>query len=155
MSAKEKIESYLKDNNVAYGVRRHAPAFTAQQVAESEHVSGRLVVKVVIVKANGDDLRMVALPAPLNVNLSKAAALMGVPEVRLAHEDEFAARFPGCEVGAMPPLGNLYGMPVYVDRSLTEDETIIFQAGTHEHAIQMKYADFERLVQPLAGDLAN
>lgn len=82
------------------------------------------------------------------MSLTKAAEATGAKEVRLAHEDEFAAAFPDCEVGAMPPFGNLYGLPVFADAELAQDETIVFNAGTHEDTIHMKYADFQRLVQP-------
>jgi Ala-tRNA(Pro) deacylase len=55
---------------------------------------------------------------------------------------------PGCETGAMPPFGNLYGLPVYVDQTLTRDEEIDFNAGSHTELLQLAYADFERLVKP-------
>jgi Ala-tRNA(Pro) deacylase len=97
---------------------------------------------------------MLALPAPHRADLNKAAVALGAREVRLAHEEEFAAAFPDCEVGAMPPFGNLYDLPVYVDNALAEDETIIFSAGTHTDTISMKYADFERLVKPTVAAFA-
>jgi Ala-tRNA(Pro) deacylase len=128
-------------------------AYTAQRVAESEHIPGKMVAKAVMVFADGQPV-MLALPADYRVNFEKAAEVLGAKAVRLAHEDEFAATFPDCEIGAMPPLGNLYGLPVYVDRNLAEDETIVFQAGTHADTMSVKYADYERLVQPTVADLA-
>lgn len=147
MSCKEKLEAHLRENAVPFEVHHHPPAYTAQRVAEAEHVSGSTVVKVVMAFADGK-MVMFALPAPRHVSLGKAAEATGAREVRLAHEDEFAAVFPDCEVGAMPPFGNLYGIRVYVDDELARDETIVFNAGTHQDTIHMKYADFQRLVQP-------
>jgi Ala-tRNA(Pro) deacylase len=100
-------------------------------------------------------MAMLALPANLRVNLTKAAEALGSREVRLAHEDEFQAAFPDCDVGAMPPFGNLYRLKTYVDESLSDEETIVFNAGTHEDTVHMKYADFERLVQPARASFAS
>ena len=153
MSCKEKLEAHLRENAVPFEVHHHPPAYTAQRVAQAEHVSGRTVVKVVMAFADGK-MVMLALPATRHVDLAKAAEAAGSREVRLAHEEEFAATFPDCEVGAMPPFGNLYGIPVYVDAELAKDESIVFNAGTHEDTIHMKYADFERLVKPSRGNLS-
>ena len=147
MSCKEKLEGHLREQGVPFEVHHHPPAYTAQRVAEAEHVTGKMMVKVVMAFADGR-MVMLAVPAPKHVSLTKAAEATGAQDVRLAHEDEFAAAFPDCEVGAMPPFGNLYGLPVYADTELAQDETIVFNAGTHEDTIHMKYADFERLVRP-------
>jgi Ala-tRNA(Pro) deacylase len=111
------------------------------------------VVKVVMVLADGE-LAMLAMPAPYQADLERVAEVLGASEVRLAHEEEFAPAFPDCEVGAMPPFGNLYGLPVYLDEALAEDETIVVQAGTHSDTIRLKYADFERLVRPTVARFA-
>ena len=140
---------YLRTNKVPYEVQHHPVAYTAQEIAERGHVSGKTLAKVVIVLADGN-LVLLALPAPCTVDLDKV--MLEAKEVRLAHEDEFAAAFPGCEVGAMPPLGNLYGLPAYVDQTLAEHETIVFQAGTHADTISIKYADFGRLARPNVAD---
>ena len=153
MSCKEKLEAFLREHSVPFEVHHHPPAYTAQRVAQAEHVSGRLVVKVVMAFADGK-MVMLALPAHRNANLAKAAEAAGAKEVRLAHEDEFAAAFPDCDVGAMPPFGNLYGIPVYVDSKLAEDETIVFNAGTHEDTIHMTFTDFRQLVEPTMADLS-
>jgi Ala-tRNA(Pro) deacylase len=147
MTCKEKLEAHLREQGVPFEVHHHPPAYTAQRVAEAERVSGKLMVKVVMAFADGK-MVMLAVPAPKHVSLTKAAEATGAKDVRLAHEDEFAAAFPDCEVGAMPPFGNLYGLPVYADAELAQDETIVFNAGTHEDTIHMRYADFERLVKP-------
>jgi Ala-tRNA(Pro) deacylase len=153
MQCKERLETYFRESGVPFQVQHHPMAYTAQRVAESEHIPGKMVAKAVMVFADSQPV-MLALPADYRVSFEKAAGALGVKEVRLAHEDEFADTFPDCEVGAMPPLGNLYGLPVYVDRHLAEDETIVFQAGTHADTMSLQYADYERLVHPTVADLA-
>lgn len=153
MRCKERLEAYLREQGVPFQIQHHPIAFTAQEVAASEHVPGRMVVKVVMVVADSKPV-MLALRATDRVELRTLAAVLGVTEVRLAEEREFGALFPDCELGAMLPFGNLYGVPVYVDSALAEDETIVFQAGTHTDTMSLKYADFARLVQPAVADFA-
>jgi Ala-tRNA(Pro) deacylase len=128
-------------------MKHHRLAYTAQAVAASEHVPGKQVAKVVVVFAD-DRLVMLVLPASYRIDLMQVSAAIGARSVYFAGEGELAAVFPDCEVGAMPPFGNLYNVPVYVDRSLAEDETIVVQAGTHTDTISLKYADFARLARP-------
>ena len=154
MNCKERLEAYLRENKVPFQIVHHPLAYTAQEVAAAEHVPGKMLAKVVMVFGDGK-LAMLALPAPQRVDLSKAAAVLGAREVRLAHEQEFVAAFPDCEVGAMPPFGNLYDLPVYVDKALAEDEEIVFQAGTHTDTMTLKYADFERLAKPKVAEFAH
>jgi Ala-tRNA(Pro) deacylase len=142
-----KLKEFLDAQGVRYDVRWHRRAFTAQEVAASEHVPGREMAKVVMLRAGGEYL-MAVLPAPYHVGLDRFGKAAGRPDVRLATETEFAGLFPGCEAGAMPPFGNLYNIPVWVDESLTRDEEIVFNAGNHEQTVHMKYTDFARLVQP-------
>jgi Ala-tRNA(Pro) deacylase len=151
MSGKERLETYLREHNVAFQEDHHPIAYTAQEVAAAEHVPGHLVAKSVLVVADGR-MVMLALPAIYQVDLRRVAEMLGAPDARLAREDEFANVFPDCELGAIPPFGNLYQLPVYVDRSLAEDETIIFPAGTHTDTISVPYADFDRLVNPSLAD---
>jgi Ala-tRNA(Pro) deacylase len=99
-------------------------------------------------------MAMLSLPAPYQVDLEKASKMLGAQEARLAQEEEFEGAFPDCEVGAMPPFGNLYGLPVYVEEALAEDETIFFRAGTHTDTMSVGYADFERLVEPTVAEFA-
>ena len=153
MQCKEQLESYLREKRVAFQVQHHPRVYTAQEVAASEHIPGKMLAKVVMVLADGATV-MLALPAPSKVDLAKAGAVLGAREVRLAREEEFAAAFPDCEVGAMPPFGNLYDVPVYVDKTLSEDDTIVFQAGSHTDTMSLNYADFERLAQPVVADFA-
>lgn len=154
MDCKARLENYLRENGAPYSLHHHPPAFTAQAVAESEHVSGKSVAKVVVVFKDGQ-MAMLALPASLRVNLPKAAEALGAGEVRLAKEDEFQAAFPDCDVGAMPPFGNLYDLETYVDKNLAGAKEIVFNAGTHEDTIHLQYADFQRLVQPKIAEFAS
>jgi Ala-tRNA(Pro) deacylase len=155
MNCKRRLEDYLRENGVPYQAQHHARAITAQEVAAAEHVPGRMFAKTVMVTTEEDEMAMFALPAPYHVNPEKAAAALDARETRLAEEERFAQAFPDCEVGAMPPFGNLYGVPVYVDRTLAEDETIVFRAGTHTDTMSVLYADFERLVEPTLADFAD
>jgi Ala-tRNA(Pro) deacylase len=143
------VTEFLDRENVRYEVLPHLRTYTAQGSAAALHVSGREFAKAVILKTASGSLAMAVVPAARPVSLEAAEAALG-ERVELASEDEFACRFTGCEVGAEPPLGNLYGMPVYVDDSLRADPEIVFNAGTHGEAIRMRYADFERVVRPTA-----
>jgi Ala-tRNA(Pro) deacylase len=126
---------------------RHSPAFTAAEVASSAHVTGRDFAKTLVVKI-GNDLAMVVLPANRRLVLDDLREMLESPQVQLATEAEFRSRFPDCELGAMPPFGNLYDMPVYVSSSLSDEPEIAFNAGTHTEVVKMAYSDFERLVDP-------
>lgn len=147
MQCKERLEVYLREHQVPFQVQQHARVFNAQKIAESEHIPGKMVAKTVIVLADNKMILLV-LPASYRVDLNKVQAVLGAKEIRLAHEAEFAATFPDCEVGSIPPFGNLYGIPVYVEKSLADQETMVFPVGTHTDTMSLKYADFERLVQP-------
>ena len=147
MQCKERLETYLHEHQIHFHVQQHAQAFSAQQIAESEHISGKMVAKTVIVMVD-NKMIMCVLPASHRVDLDKIQAMLGAKEVRLAHEAEFVRAFPDCAVGTMPPFGNLYGLPVYVEKSLTEDETIVFPVGTYTETMSLRYADFKRLVHP-------
>lgn len=142
----QKLKQFLDSQHVKYVTIRHSPAFTAQEIASSAHIPGRELAKTVMVKVDGT-MAMVVLPASHRVDLELVADATGA-NVELAGEREFEQLFPGCEIGAMPPFGNLYGMPVWVARSLTEDEEIAFNAGSHTELIRLAYRDFERLVSP-------
>ena len=153
MECRERLENYLRENQVRFEEHHHPRAVSAQEVAASEHVPGRMLAKTVMVLADGE-MVMLALPAPYQVDLEKAAAALGVDEARLAEEEEFEDSFPDCEVGAMPPFGNLYGVPVYVEKTLAEDETMVFRSGTHTETMSVTYTDFERLVEPIVVQFA-
>ena len=153
MECRDRLENYLRNNRVPFEEQHHPRVVSAQEVAASEHVPGRMLAKTVMVLSDGE-IAMLALPAPYQVDLEKAAAALGVDEVRLAEEEEFADTFSDCEVGAMPPFGNLYGVPVYVEKTLAEDETIVFRSGTHTETMSVSYSDFERLVEPTVAQFA-
>ncbi len=147
MNCKERLETYLRKHQVPYQLQHHTQAFSAQKIAEREHIPGKTVAKPVIVMADGQLIELV-LPATYQVDFNKLQSILGAKDLRLAHESEFVNIFPDCEVGAMPPFGNHYGIAVYVDRHLTEDESIVFPVGTHTDTMSLKYADFEQLVHP-------
>ncbi len=142
-----KLQEYLDTHHVKYVYIKHSPAFTAQELAASAHIPGEDVAKTVVVKMDGV-MAMVVLPAPEMVRINHLREVTGAQEVRLASEGEFKARFPDCEVGAMPPFGNLYEMATFVDERLARDHEIAFNAGTHTELIRMAYRDFEELVEP-------
>jgi Ala-tRNA(Pro) deacylase len=153
VECRDRLENYLRENQVRFEEHHHPRAVSAQEVAASEHIPGRMLAKTVMVLADRE-MVMLALPAPYQVDLEKAAAALGVHEARLAEEEEFEDSFPDCEVGAMPPFGNLYGVPVYVEKTLAEDETIVFRSGTHTETMSVSYSDFERLVEPTVAQFA-
>jgi len=143
----DRLKKYLEENHVRYVTVSHSPAFTAQEIAASAHVPGKDLAKTVMVKLDGK-MAMVVLPAPDKVSAARLKEITGAHDVELATEHEFAELFPKCEVGAMPPFGNLWGMDVFADSHLCEDETIIFNAGSHTELVRLAYADYERLVHP-------
>lgn len=142
-----KVREYLDSHTVKYMVISHSPAYTAQEVAQKTHISGKEVAKTVMVKIDGR-MAMVVLPATYEIDFHRLKKVLGAARVELAGEDDFRALFPDCEAGAMPPFGNLYDIPVYVDESLSEDADIAFNAGTHTEVIRMSFEDFEGLVNP-------
>jgi Ala-tRNA(Pro) deacylase len=142
-----KLREFLDAQGAAYVAISHAIAYTAKEIAALTHISNQELAKTVIVKIDGE-LAMAVLPASYEVDLSSLRAATGARSLSLAKESEFKDRFPECEIGAMPPFGNLYGMAVYVDESLTKDKDIAFNAGSHNELLQVSYADFERLVKP-------
>ena len=141
------LKNFLDQNGVKYVVITHSPAFTSQEIAAKAHISGEEVAKTVIVKID-DRLAMAVLPASLKVDLPELQQAIGAGRIEIAKEEEFRSRFPECDVGAMPPFGNLYGMDVYVADGLVEDEEIAFNAGSFTELIKLAYSDFERLVRP-------
>jgi Ala-tRNA(Pro) deacylase len=142
-----KLKAYLDENRVRYITIQHSVAFTSQEVAAKMHIHGWELAKTTILKADGKFV-MAVLPAPCKVNLDRLRRETGAKSVVVAAEEEFRSLFPECELGAMPPFGNLYGVPVYVEEQLAEDESIVFNAGTHTEALRMDYKDFARLVKP-------
>ncbi len=153
MPVAKKLRAFLDEHRVRYWVLKHHEEFTSQQIAQALHIPGQELAKVVIVKAGGE-LIMAVLPASLLVDLEAFARAAGVEQAELATEEEFKGSFPDCEVGAMPPFGNLYDMKVLVDKNLTEDEEIVFEAGNHKEAIKIAYSDFAELARPIVAEYA-
>lgn len=149
-----RLKEFLDSNNVKYVTIIHSLAFTALDIAQSAHIPARELAKTVIIKINGDPT-MVVVPAAYRVKLDLLREAFDTPNVELASEREFSNLFPDCEVGAMPPFGNLYDLPVFVAESLTEDNEIAFNAGSHSEVVKIAYRDYESLVQPSLVVLAN
>jgi Ala-tRNA(Pro) deacylase len=142
-----KLKDFLDKHNIQYVTCIHSTAYTSQQIAASAHIPGKDLAKTVMVKLDGD-MVMAVVPASYRIDLEKLKKIAKAKKAALADEAEFKNMFPDCEVGAMPPFGNLYDIPVYVSESLAEDEEIAFNAGSHRELIKMTYNDFERLVKP-------
>ena len=143
----KKLKEFLDSNNIKYLSVKHSPAYTAQEVAAKSHISGKEMAKTVIVRIN-NQMAMAVLPASYKIDFEALSNVTGTDNVDLAGEEEFKYMFPDCEIGAMPPFGNLYNLDVYVAETLAEDEEIAFNSGTHTELIRMNYKDFECLVKP-------
>ncbi|MDX2412420.1 MAG: YbaK/EbsC family protein [Woeseiaceae bacterium] len=143
----QKLQDYLDQHEIQYVTISHSPAYTAQRIAEMTRIPGKELAKTVIVKID-DKFAMAVLPASRRVNLRHLQEAIGADEVTLSSETEFKELFPDCEVGAMPPFGNLYDMGVYVAEQLTEDDEIAFNSGSHSELVKMSYNDFANLVTP-------
>ena len=143
----KKLKEFLDSHQVKYVSMMHSPAFTSQEIAASAHISGKQLAKIVIIKVD-KRLAMVVIPANGQINFVKLKEVLSVQDIDLAAESEFKNNFSGCEVGAMPPFGNLYDMPVFVSSQLAQQDHILFNAGSHSELMQLAYRDFERLVKP-------
>jgi len=143
----KKLKDFLDGQNIKYVTISHSKAYTAQEIAGSAHIPGKELAKTVMLKIDGK-MAMAVLPASHKVNFDLLKKTVEASDIELAGEREFRDLFPQCEVGAMPPFGNLYGMEVFVAESLSEDEEIAFNAGSHTELIRLAYKDFERLVRP-------
>jgi len=153
MSGAMSIHEFLREARVPYTVVPHHPAFTAQEEAAATHIPGRDWAKVVVCVVDGRPVQAV-LPAPLIVDLESFLELVGGSAIRLATEDELPLLFPGCEPGAVPPFGPLYGQPIFVDVRLALEPRIVFNAGLYTEAIAMRWVDFARAVRPVVGNFS-
>ena len=142
-----KLKKILDEHQVKYVTISHSEAYTAQEIAALAHIKGDEFAKTVMLKIDGE-MVMAVLPASYKIDFNKLFRLGLGENVRLANEMEFKDKFPECEVGAMPPFGNLYDMPVYVAESLMKDEEIAFNSGTHKELIKMKTEDYINIVHP-------
>jgi len=150
MPIPQRIRDYLDSQNVPYETLHHSQAFTAQEVAHSMHVSGKKCVKAVM--AEGDNKTyLLVMPASHRLNFQELRAALKVSRLEMLVESELVELFPDCDWGAVPPFGNLYGIDVWVDKTVASTETILFCAGTHEDCIRMRYSDFAKLTRPFVG----
>jgi Ala-tRNA(Pro) deacylase len=143
----QRLQQYLDQQGVKYRVITHSPAFTAQDVAEVAHVPGRVMAKVVMMTLDGQ-MAMIVVPAPKKIHPDSLARSLSAKEVTFLHENNFREKFPDCDVGALPPFGNLYEMPVYIDTELAQQEEIVFSAGSYRELFSLPMKDYLRLVQP-------
>ncbi|MBI3307076.1 MAG: YbaK/EbsC family protein [Candidatus Omnitrophica bacterium] len=151
MGLPTRLTKFLKKHKVYYQVQVHPQTFTASETAQAEHISGRKLAKVVMVNAEGRDV-MVVLPSNRVVDLFKLSTALGTQDVRVESEKEFKDLFPDCEAGAMPPIGKIYGMPCYADKSLSEEKELYFNAGNHLETIEVSTADFLRVSKAVMGN---
>ncbi|MHB8906167.1 MAG: aminoacyl-tRNA deacylase [Melioribacteraceae bacterium] len=141
------LREFLDQNKIRYVTVKHSVAYTAQEIAASAHIKGKELAKTVLIKADGK-MAMCVLPASYKIDFDLLKEALGGKNIRLANEVEFKDKFPECDVGAMPPFGNLYGMDVYVEEILAKDEEIAFNACSHIELLQMSFKDYGRLVKP-------
>ena len=146
MPVKE-LKNLLDTRHIKYMAINHSPAYTAQEIASEAHIPGKEMAKTVMVKLDGK-LAMTVIPANYQVDFDSLQKVTGAKKVELAIEEEFKYTFPDCEIGAMPPFGSLYNMETYVAESLTDDEQICFNAGSHHELIKLAYKDYEEMVHP-------
>jgi Ala-tRNA(Pro) deacylase len=149
----EKLKEFLDKSNIKYVIVIHSGAYTAQEVAESAHISGKELAKTVVVKIDGK-MAMAVLPASCKVELELLRKAAGGSSIELAGEEEFKGAFPDCEPGAMPPFGNLYGLDVFIDEILGGQDEIAFVAGSYTEVVRLSTKDFSRLVKPKVGRFA-
>ncbi len=143
----KKLKEYLDNQGIEYVAINHSLAYTAQRIAAAAHISGKDLAKTVMLKVDGK-MKMAVLPASCKINMEQLREAINAGIIEIASEKEFKDLFPECEVGAMPPFGNLYGMDVFVAEKLTEDEEIAFNAGSHRELIKLSFKDYQKLVNP-------
>jgi Ala-tRNA(Pro) deacylase len=152
MACIDTLTAYLRENNVPFTLQEHEPTFTAREAAAAAHLPALMTAKVVIVAAD-EAFVMLVVPAAYRVDMSRVHELLGANLVRLAEERELALVFPDCAIGAMPPFGNLYGIPVYIDPKLAAQAHLVFQPGAHTATMSIAYPDYARLVHPRAAPI--
>ena len=150
MAIPQRILDYLDSQNVSFETLHHSQAFTAQEVAHSLHVSGKKCVKVVVARGDNKPV-LVVMPASHRLNFQELKSALKANQMEMLLESELVGLFPDCDLGAVPPFGNLYGIDVWVDRAVASAENVLFCAGTHEDCIRMRYADFAKLTKPFLG----
>jgi len=151
--ATARLRDYLDRNHIRYLLISHSPAYTAQEIAAMTHIPGKELAKTVMLRVDGK-MAMAVVPASEKVNLERMRMELSAKNVELASEEEFKYLFPECEIGAMPPFGNLYNLPVFASNTLTKDEEIFFNSGSHRELVRLTYHDYEKLVNPRIVDIA-
>jgi Ala-tRNA(Pro) deacylase len=154
MAKMSDLLKYLNLTGVQYQVISHVPAYSAHSVALAAHIPDRDLAKTLLVRAD-EQYWMSVLRADFHLNQKLLKHALEAKHVSLATEEELAVFFPDCEVGAMPPFGKLYALPVVVDKALAEDDDIVFNACTHTQSVKMKFADYQRLVRPIVAEIAD
>jgi len=153
MPLSDRLQRFLDSRQAKYAISSHHTAFTAREVAAVEHLPAREVAKVVVVFGDGK-YHMIVIPANRLVDFQEVRHTLGLTQARLATEEELAKLFPDCELGAMPPVGEVYGLPLYLDSSLLDEEMIAFNGGTHRDILHMKTEDYRAMTQPTMVSLA-
>jgi Ala-tRNA(Pro) deacylase len=148
----DRVKRFLDEQGIRYETLPHREVFTSQEVAAASHVPGLRLAKVVVAREDGGRYLMAVLPAPCRLDLAALREVAGTGRLSLASEEEMGRLFPDCEVGAMPPFGNLYGVPVYVDHCFPHAQEFVFQAGTHHEVVRVRYEEYERAVRPVVGE---
>lgn len=148
MPQQKRILAYLNENNVTFTKTQHPKAYTAQRVAATAHIPGKIMAKTIVVKVDGK-MALAVLPANDRISFSEFSRQLHAKKVELASEEEFRNFFPDCETGAMPPFGNLYNITTYIASDITQNDDIAFNACNHIDIIKMRFEDFNRLVSPI------
>ncbi len=154
MAKMSDLLKYLNLTGVQYQVISHVPAFSAHSVALASHVPDSELAKTLLIRAD-EQYWMAVLRADFHINQKSLKHALEAKHVSLATEEELGVFFPDCEVGAMPPFGKLYALPVIVDKALATDEFIVFNACTHTQSVKMKFLDYEKLVRPIVAEFAD
>ena len=153
MSTPNRATTLLEREHVTFETLQHRESFTSQGVAAACHVSGWHLAKVLLIHDPQGEPFVVVMPASCRLDMAELRRRTGRPLLTLAREDEMRPLFPDCEPGALPPFGNLYGLPVFVDACFPRGQELVFQAGNHHEAVRIKYEDFERLARPILTDV--
>jgi Ala-tRNA(Pro) deacylase len=150
MAISQRLKTFLSDSKTRYTAMQHPVVYTAQEIAAAQHIPGRQLAKCVLVKTDRGPI-LAVLSAIYRIDLKRLKAAARAKTASIAKETDIKSQFPDVEIGAMSPFGNLYQVPVVVERILGESEEIVFNAGTHTDTIKMRYRDFAALVKPKVG----
>jgi len=150
MAISARLRTFLAQQKVKFKTQKHPVAYTAQEIAAAEHVPGKQLAKCVLIVTNKGPY-LAVLPAIHLVDLKKLKSLLRATQLSIGKEADIRTLFPDVEVGAMSVFGNLYDVPVVVDKDLTEAAEIVCNAGTHAETLKLRYRDFAKAVKPKVG----